>query len=200
MPATNPPKARNFIDELVFGKLKTLGIPPSELCDDPTFLRRVSLDIAGKLPTAEQAQQFLVDKDPAKRDKLIDRLLAERRVRRLLCQQVEQRAANKRLNERYTRGTYVFHEWIRDNIWQNKPYDQFVRIVTASGEMLQNPPVAWYRAAATTNEQLEDTAQAFLGMRIQCLRAVTIIRMKNGARAITTASPRSFPKSVVKGA
>src|SRR5207247_10696426 len=74
-PVENLPLARNFIDELVFKKLKTVGMPASELCDDSTFIRRASIDIAGRLPTAEESRKFLLDKDPAKREKWIDALL-----------------------------------------------------------------------------------------------------------------------------
>ena len=69
------PPPKNFIDELVFQQLKTLGIPPSAICDDSTFLRRISCDLTGRLPTAEDAEQFLADTDPAKREKWIDKLL-----------------------------------------------------------------------------------------------------------------------------
>jgi hypothetical protein len=73
--------------------------------------------------------------------------------------------------ETYARGTHIFHDWIRDNLYANTPYDKFVReILTASGEIGQNAPVAWYREVKETNEQLEDTAQLFLGLRIQCAR------------------------------
>jgi hypothetical protein len=67
--------AANFIDELVFGKLRQLGIPPSSLCSDGEFLRRASIDITGTLPSAEEVEQFLSDNDPNKRQKLVDRLL-----------------------------------------------------------------------------------------------------------------------------
>ena len=63
-PVDNLPPAKNFIDELVFTKLKTLGMPPSAVCDDATFIRRVTIDIAGRLPTPDEAQQFLADTDP----------------------------------------------------------------------------------------------------------------------------------------
>ena len=50
-----------FIDTLAWNKLERLGIEPSTLSDDATFLRRVSLDTIGTLPTAEQVRQFLND-------------------------------------------------------------------------------------------------------------------------------------------
>ena len=74
-PVEKLPPARNFIDELVFSKLKQVGMPPSDVCDDATFLRRVTIDIAGRLPTVEEARAFLADADADKRDRLIDRLL-----------------------------------------------------------------------------------------------------------------------------
>ena len=75
-PVENLPKPKNFIDELVFKKLKTVGMPPSEISDDATFLRRVTLDVAGRLPSMEEAKAFQADADPGKRDKLVERLIA----------------------------------------------------------------------------------------------------------------------------
>src|SRR6266550_1733958 len=74
-PVTSLPPPKNLIDELAFKKLKAVGMPPSMICDDATFLRRASIDIAGRLPSAEEAEKFIADKDPNKRDKWIDRLL-----------------------------------------------------------------------------------------------------------------------------
>ena len=69
------PQPANFVDEHVFARLKQLRIPPSELCSDGEFLRRVSLDITGTLPTAKEAEKFLADTDADKRGKLVDDLL-----------------------------------------------------------------------------------------------------------------------------
>jgi hypothetical protein len=69
------PEAVNLVDAAVFGKLKQLGIPASDVCDDATFLRRVSLDITGGLPPEEEVRAFLADAAADKRDRLIDRLL-----------------------------------------------------------------------------------------------------------------------------
>ena len=69
------------------------------------------------------------------------------------------------------RGNYAFHAWIRQSLYENKPYDQFVRdVLAASGELGQNPPVVWYKQVKAINEQVEDCAQLFLGLRIQCAR------------------------------
>jgi Protein of unknown function (DUF1553)/Protein of unknown function (DUF1549) len=165
------PPPKSFIDELVFQQLTTLGVPPSAECDDPTFVRRTSLDITGRLPTAEETEQFLADPDPAKRQKWIDNLLDSEAYADFFANKWSSILRNKRQQESFAHGTYLFHDWIRQGLYENKPYDQFVRdILTASGEMSENPPVAWYRSVREINQQMEDTAQLFLGLRIQCAR------------------------------
>ena len=69
------PTPQSKIDALVFRKLKQLGIPPAPLCSDAVFVRRVYLDVIGTIPTADEAREFLADKNPKKRRLLIDRLL-----------------------------------------------------------------------------------------------------------------------------
>jgi hypothetical protein len=165
------PQPKNFIDELVFQQLKTLGVPPSANCDDSTFLRRISCDLTGRLPTADEAEQFLADSDPAKREKWIDKRLESEAYADFFANKWCSILRNKRQQESFAHGTYLFHDWIRQTLFENKPYDQFVReIITASGEMSESPPVAWYRSVRETNQQMEDTAQLFLGLRIQCAR------------------------------
>ena len=167
----NLPPAKNFVDELVFKKLTTLGVPPSAPCDDPTFIRRVSIDLSGRLPSVEETEAFVADPDVAKRDKLIDRLLDNPSYADYFANKWSSILRNKRRTPNYTRGSYAFHGWIRDSLYENKPYDQFVReIVSASGEMGDNPPVVWYREVKEVDQQVEDTAQLFLGLRIQCAR------------------------------
>ncbi|MFO0916919.1 MAG: DUF1549 domain-containing protein, partial [Planctomycetaceae bacterium] len=70
------PPVRNFVDEHVFANLQELGIPASAVCDDAIFLRRVSLDIAGRLPTADEARSFSASTDPKKREQVIEDLLS----------------------------------------------------------------------------------------------------------------------------
>ena len=166
--ASLPPE-RNYVDTLVFQKLKQLGMPPSAICDDATYLRRVTLDVAGRLPTLEERAAFAADKAPNKRDQLVDRLLASPEYAEYFANKWSALLRNKRGEATHARGTYLFYDWIRQSLLENKPYDQLVReVVAASGDMSMNPPVAWYRQVKTSTAQLEDTAQLFLGLRLQC--------------------------------
>ncbi|MBL4883707.1 MAG: DUF1553 domain-containing protein [Planctomycetaceae bacterium] len=165
------PKEVNLVDKAVFGNLRKLGIPASEPSDDATFLRRVSVDITGVLPTAEQTQKFLDDKNPKKRAVLIDQLLDSSEYANLFANKWSMILRNRKLKTEDLHGVHVFYQWIWNNLYENKPYDQMVReIITASGSIDRNPPVAWYREVATSEALVEDTAQLFLGLRIQCAR------------------------------
>lgn len=167
----NLPPEKNCIDHAVLGKLKVLGIPPSPVADDATFLRRVSIDITGTTPTAAEVTAFLVNKDPAKRDKLVDRLLASTAYADNFANKWNLVLRNKKRNADDTEGTYEFYQWIWNSLYENKPFDRFVHdILTASGDPRVSPAVIWYREVDQTNEQVEDTAQLFLGLRIQCAR------------------------------
>ena len=165
------PKPANFVDEAVFAKLRLLGIPASDICTDETFLRRVYVDVAGTTPTQDDVSAFLADKDPNKRNKLIDRLLDTTAYADHFANKWNMVLRNKKRQANELEGTYAFYQWIWASLYDNKPYDQFVReIITASGQSRHNPAVVWYREVDQVNEQVEDTAQLFLGLRIQCAR------------------------------
>lgn len=168
-PVDSLPPVKNYIDELVFNKLRAVGMPPSEASDDNTFIRRVSIDIAGRLPWPEETEKFLADKTPNKRERLVERLLSSPDYADYFANKWAALFRNKRAADTHARGTFAFHGWIRDNLAANKPFDQMIReIVAASGDMGQNPPVAWYRQVNTMTSQLEDSAQLLLGQRLQC--------------------------------
>ncbi len=167
----NLPPERTLVDRHVFAKWRQLGIPPSAICDDATFLRRVTIDITGQLPTVEETRAFLADTDPAKRDKLIDRLLDCPGYADYFANKWAAVLRNKRNDGNDTAYTYRFHAWIRRAFLENMPYDQFVRnVLCASGSARVHPPAAWYRQVASSTEQMEDTAQLFLGLRLQCAK------------------------------
>ena len=163
------PPSRNFVDELVFANLKKLGIRPSPVCDDATFLRRVSLDIAGRLPTEEEAKAFLADRSPEKRDQVIEALLRSPGYADFFAGKWTALLKNRRENTGDITANFAFHAWVRDSLLENKPYDQFVReLLAATGTIVGNPPVAWYKRVKEPKQQIEDVAQLFLGVRMQC--------------------------------
>lgn len=169
IPIESFPIAKNVIDEKVFAKLKTLGLPTSEICDDSTFLRRTSLDIAGRLPTLEETDKYLNSDNPNKRSEWIDSLLSTTDYAEFFANKWSSILRNKRKADTYTRGTQAFHEWIRQSFHDNKPYNQFVsELVTARGEISHNPATAWFRNVTDQKERLQDTAQVLLGVRLQC--------------------------------
>lgn len=166
---SNLPPAKNFIDQAVFANLKELGIPPSPVCDDSTFIRRVALDIAGRLPTADEAKAFLADKSPDRREKVVDDLLRSPDYADFFAAKWTAVLKNRRDDASDIVSNFAFHAWVRDSILANKPYDQFVReLLAATGTVIGNPPVAWYKRVKEPKNQIEDVAQLFLGVRMQC--------------------------------
>lgn len=168
-PVDNLPPTKNFIDELVFANLQEIGIPPSAVCDDATFLRRASLDIAGRLPTLKESREFLNSSDPDKRQQAIERLLRSPGYADYFANKWTALLKNRRDDASDITSNFAFHAWIRDSLLQNVPYDQWVRqLLAATGTVLGNPPVAWYKRVKEPKDQIEDVAQLFLGVRLQC--------------------------------
>ncbi len=162
---------KTLVDRATQKKWKELGVVPSELCSDQTFIRRVYLDITGTLPTPEQVRAFLANPNANKRDQLIDELLESREYSYLFANKwadiLRVKRGNNQPNAAY--GTFAFHSWIRESIAEDKPYDQFVReVLAASGQESQAPPVVWYKELNNPQEFVDDTAQVFLGLRIAC--------------------------------
>ncbi len=165
------PQPTNPIDGAVIAQLRSLNIPISRVCDDSTFERRSTLDLIGRLPTLVEVERFMQDNASNKRERLIDRLLESDDYADHFANKWMLILRNRRENAGQKAGTFAFHRWIRDQIASNRPFDQFVRdIVAASGSMDVHPPVVWYRQVPDTFSRLEDTAQLFLGQRIQCAR------------------------------
>jgi hypothetical protein len=168
-PVGDVPPSRNFIDDLVFANLKEIGVPPSPICDDATFLRRVTLDIAGRLPTDEETATFLASSDSNKRDHVIDDLLRSPDYADFFAGKWNALLKNRRDDSVDIVSNFAFHAWVRDSLLANKPYDQLVReLLAATGTVIGNPPVAWYKRVKEPKQQLEDVAQLFLGVRMQC--------------------------------
>lgn len=163
---------QNEIDQLVLDQWQALGIPPSRISDDRTFLRRATQQIAGRLPTPDELSEFLADTSESKRTVAVNRLLDDPGYADLFAQKWATILRNKRRGQApRIPGTIAFHRWIRNAIAINMPYDQFVReIVTATGDVDVNPPAQWYAEVRYLDRYVDDSAQVFLGMRIGCAR------------------------------
>jgi hypothetical protein len=170
----------NFIDRLAAAKFKELGIPPSPLCDDATFIRRAFLDAIGTLPSVKETTAFLDSRDPKKRQKLIDRLLGltgdpaqdiftnEYAAYWTLKWSDLLRSTSAALGEQ---GMWAMYNWLKASFRQNKPFDRFVReLITAKGSTYDNGPSNYFLVFRGGDDLTEATAQLFLGMRIQCAK------------------------------
>lgn len=161
---------KNFIDELVWNKLSRLNIIPSEPIDDAKFMRRVYTDIIGRIPTADEAREFLGLQKDNKREKLVDQLLE--------MPEYAEFAANKwadllRTNP-YRVGiktTLNYDRWIRQQFRQNVPYDEFVKsIVAAKGSTFRNGAATMFRDRRSPDELTTIVTQLFLGIRLECAK------------------------------
>lgn len=144
------------IDELVFGRLKELGIRPAKLCSDAVFIRRAFLDVIGTLPTAEEARSFVEDPAPGKRTSLVDRLLARDEFADYWAMKWSDllRVKAEFPVNLWPHATQGYYRWIRSALQENLPYDQFARqLLTANGSNFQVPPVNFYRAMQSRTPQ-----------------------------------------------
>ncbi len=162
-----PPEA-NFVDRLVWDKLERLGINPSPPADDATFLRRVFLDTIGTLPTPDEAREFLADRTAEKRTRLIERLLQRDEyadywtMRWSDMLRVDQ---DRTLPE----GAVAMTRWLRQQIAENRPYDEFVQeILTARGNTQADGAAAVFKVLDSPEALSRSFSQLFLGVRIEC--------------------------------
>ena len=167
---------KTVVDTFTSKKWKELGLVPSPASGDEQFLRRASLDLCGTLPTPAQVLAFVDDKDPNKRDKLIDRLVDSPEYSFVFAAKWAdilrvKRGEGGNGEEKIVRamGTFAFHDWIRQAMANDKPYNEFVTdILTATGDEGRNPAVVWYKDLKDPEQYVDDTAQVFLGLRVGC--------------------------------
>jgi hypothetical protein len=160
----------NFIDRHVHAKLRRMKILPSDGITDAEFARRVYLDLTGLPPRPEKVRAFLDDKTPsrAKREALIDSLIgspdflefwANKWADLLQCN-------SENLGQK---SVWLYRNWIRQQLADNLPYDQFVRtLLTAKGSSYENPAVNYLRVLREPGKMTEDVTQTFLGVRFNC--------------------------------
>jgi len=169
MPYTPPPVTGNYIDQFVGDKLLKLRILPSDLASDEEFLRRVTIDIAGMLPTEEEYREFLADDAADKRAKRIDRLLARKEFSEIWAMKWSNWLMVKSSNEVSYKSMFLYSSWLTDKIARNEPLDQMVRdLLSATGGTFTSPATNFYQIERDTLKTAENVAQVFMGFRTQC--------------------------------
>jgi len=162
----------NFIDELVFAKLKRLNIIPSALASDNEFLRRVYLDATGMLPTLEETKAFLESKDPEKRAKLIDELIDRPEFAEVWATRFADLFRTGLLDQGH-KGGRLMYNWLRKAVMEDKPYNQFTtELLTASGQLKFNATANFYYVTEFSEPEnlATNVSQVFLGVRLECAR------------------------------
>ena len=161
---------QNLIDDLVWKKLQRLRITPSETAPDHKFLRRAYLDIIGRVPTLDEAQTFLSDPSPDRRERLVDHLLD----RPEYADHWANKWADLLRPNPYRVGikaTLNYDAWIREQFRENRPWDEFVRdLITAQGSTFKNGAVTLFRDRRSPDELTTVVSQLFLGVRLECAK------------------------------
>jgi hypothetical protein len=166
---SNPPE-NNYIDKLVYAKLRQLEYQPSELTTDAEFLRRVYYDVIGLPPTPAEVRAFFADKSPDKRARVIDRLL-ERPEHAEFWALKWGDLLKLRFDLLRDKGTWGMYRWLRDSVAANKPFDKLVReVLTADGSCAENPAANYWRVFGNPEDAAEATVQVFLGIRLMCAK------------------------------
>lgn len=162
------PPVLNEIDRLVDDNLRQLRLPSSPLADDATFLRRVYLDLVGRLPRPEEARAFLAEAATGKRAALVDRLLEMPEYADYWALRWSDilRVDRERLG---LKDAHAYYGWIRASLAANRPLDAFARdLLLAEGPLAEQPAGHFYRVAKQSGETAAAVSQVFLGVRIAC--------------------------------
>lgn len=159
----------NYIDELVHAKLRKLRIQPSDICTDEEFLRRVTLDITGTLPTVDEYRQFVLSDDPKKREALVDDLLGRKEFVEMWVMKWAELLQIRTSQQVTYKSMLRYYDWLKERIASNVSIDKLVQeLLSAKGGTFSNAATNYYQNETNTLKVAENIAQVFMGMRIQC--------------------------------
>ena len=160
--------ADTSIDGEILKLLSTLRLPVSPAADDATFLRRVTLDLTGRLPAPEAVTAFLADSGKNKRETLVDALLGSDEFNEYWTLQL---AKLLRIHSEggNTQGAFAYHQWLAQQIREGIGYDQIARsVILATGDSHEVGPANFYRTVGNAGEQAEFMSELFMGARLRC--------------------------------
>ena len=161
-------KQKQFIDQSVDHLLTTLGISASDPADDDDFLRRVVLDLTGRLPDVEIMRSFLAEDEFKRRSNLIDGLLNSEAFTEYWTLQLA-RLLRIHAQPGNEKGAQQYHQWLRRQVAENTGYDVIAaRLLKATGDTHQFGQANFYRTVSGPREQAEFASELFMGSRLRC--------------------------------
>lgn len=167
---TNAAALAGLIDQSIESRLDREGIPAANLSDDAEFLRRVYLDLHGVIPTREQTERFLADRDAAKRARLVDELLASPRYGEYLADLWQGYLISPLADDRRVRADR-FRTWLAGR-FNTQTWDRIATdLLTATGKMEDNPAVTYLiegRLPRSVPDLTDLTSRYFMGVRLNC--------------------------------
>ena len=170
----------NVIDTHIFSKMADDGIEPAPAATDVEILRRLSLDLAGRIPSIERIQSFVADPDPAKRNKLIDELIASEAF---VDYWTAFFANHFEVTSNYyyfigIPGRNLFHHYLRDFVSRDRSYaDLVMEMIASNGDSHEQASLNFLVRAVQEGDPVQDTwdvladriTSKFLGVRTECV-------------------------------
>ncbi len=174
LPYTRPVIAEfNYIDKHVHEKLNKLRVIPSEVCPDEVFLRRLYIDVIGRLPTPADRERFLASADPNKRVDLVDELTHRKEFTEVWVMKwaelLQIRTFNNGPQQVSYKAALSYYGWLRERIAAKVPFNEIVRqILSSEGGTFESPATNFFQIEQDVLKLTENAAQIFMGTRIQC--------------------------------
>lgn len=169
---------RDEVDATIARRWTEDGAVPAGQAAEAALLRRTYLDLTGVIPTVGETRAYLADADPAKHEKLVDRLIGNADAGRPpnprhathMANRWRETMLNVTDNRLVAARSATFENWLRQRFVENTPYDQLAReLLTATGNVNQTGPVLYYTSLEMKPEKLAaSTARIFLGLQIEC--------------------------------
>lgn len=164
-----------LIDEPINRRLATLRIPPSPPATDTEFLRRVTLDLTGRLPTPETVRRFVrprpdasPDRTATRRTRLVDALLESPEFVDYWTYRLAMLLRIRAPGDE-SQGARAFHDWLRKQVAADRPFDEMARtLLTAEGDTHTVGPANFYRVTGSARDQAEYVSELFMGVRLRC--------------------------------
>jgi hypothetical protein len=171
--AAEAASARPSVDALVRASWRAAGITPAPLAGDAEYLRRVTLDLTGRLPSLDQARAFLADRNPRKREHLVDELLASPAYAEHFADVYGDLLFGREARLRGPFANGPVRTFLVEAFARNRPWDRLSHeLLTASGELAEDGAVAYVARHALKGQDAAaaagQTARVFLGLSIQC--------------------------------